>query len=193
MKTENSQPPLSPSKSSKTDECITLKNIKYKTMLMNGKQIQETKSEDNLNSLDKFLENEKKVNVNEPWCKLNKAEKIKKLNVFAQSYKKDNNLSEEEFKLLINFLKETVDRKKLNKAKDVIWDKTTGNIKDIPCLVYIKTTRHFTLKNIDKRVSTLKSLPPKKNHIHTIKNKNNKIQNKSNLENFSEYESPIHE
>ena len=193
MKTENSQPPLSPSKSSKTDECITLKNIKYKTMLMNGKQIQETKSEDNLNSLDKFLENEKKVNVNEPWCKLNKAEKIKKLNVFAQSYKKDNNLSEEEFKLLINFLKETVDRKKLNKAKDVIWDKTTGIIKDIPCLVYIKTTRHFTLKNIDKRVSTLKSLPPKKNHIHTIKNKNNKIQNKSNLENFSEYESPIHE
>ena len=193
MKTENSQPPLSPSKSSKTDECITLKNIKYKTMLMNGKQIQETKSEDNLNSLDKFLENEKKVNVNEPWCKLNKAEKIKKLNVFAQSYKKDNNLSEEEFKLLINFLKETLDRKKLNKAKDVIWDKTTGNIKDIPCLVYIKTTRHFTLKNIDKRVSTLKSLPPKKNHIHTIKNKNNKIQNKSNLENFSEYESPIHE
>ena len=193
MKTENSQPPLSPSKSSKTDECITLKNIKYKTMLMNGKQIQETKSEDNLNSLDKFLENEKKVNVNEPWCKLNKAEKIKKLNVFAQSYKKDNNLSEEEFKLLINFFKETVDRKKLNKAKDVIWDKTTGNIKDIPCLVYIKNTRHFTLKNIDKRVSTLKSLPPKKNHIHTIKNKNNKIQNKSNLENFSEYESPIHE
>ncbi len=77
METENSQPPLSPSKSSKTDECITLKNIKYKTMLMNGKQIQETKSEDNLNSLDKFLENEKKVNVNEPWCKLNKAEKIK--------------------------------------------------------------------------------------------------------------------
>jgi len=192
METENSLPPLSPSKSSKTDECITLKNIKYKTMLMNGKQIQETKSEDNLNSLDKFLENEKKVNVNEPWCKLNKAEKIKKLNVFAQSYKKDNNLSEEEFELLINFLKETVDRKKLNKAKDVIWDKTTGNIKDIPCLVYIKTTRHFTLKNIDKRVSTLKSLPPKKNHIHTIKNKNNKIQNKSNLENFSENESPIH-
>jgi hypothetical protein len=193
METENSQPPLSPSKSSKTEECITLKNIKYKTMLMNGKQIQETKSEDNLNSLDKFLENEKKVNVNEPWCKLNKAEKIKKLNVFAQSYKEDNNLSEEEFVLLINFLKETVDRKKLNKAKDVIWDKTTGNIKDIPCLVYIKTTRHFTLKNIDKRVSTLKSLPPKKNHIHTIKNKNNKIQNKSNLENFSENESPIHE
>ena len=192
MENEKKQP-ISPSKSSKTDECITLKNIKYKTMLMNGKQIQETKSEDNLNSLDKFLENEKKINVNEPWCKLNKSEKIKKLNIFAQSYKEANNLSEDEFELLITFLKETVDRKKLNKSKDVIWDKNTGFIKEIPCLVYIKHTRHFTLKNIDKRVSTLKSLPPKKSHIHTIKNKNIKNPNKSNLENNSENESPIHE
>lgn len=192
MKNEK-QPPTSTSKPSKTDECITLKNIKYKTMLMNGKQIQETKSEDNLNSLDKFLENEKKINVNEPWCKLNKSEKLKKLNIFAANYKSANNLSEDEFELLINFLKETVDRKKLNKAKDVIWDKNTGFIKEIPCLVYIKNTRHFTLKNIDKRVSTLKSLPPKKNHIHTIKNKNIKNQNKSNLDNNSEIESLIHE
>ena len=193
MNKDNQHSPQSPSKLSKTDECITLKNIKYKTMLMNGKQLQETKSEDNLNSLDKFLENEKKVNVNEPWCKLNKSEKIKKLNVFAHSYKEDNNLSEEEYELLINFLKETVDRKKLNKAKDVTWDKNTGFIKDIPSLFYIKNNKHFTLKNVDKRVSTLKSLPPKKNHIHTIKNKNIKNQNKSNLEHNSENELLFHE
>ena len=29
-------------------------------------------------------------------------------------------------------------------------------------LTYIKSNKHFTLKNIEKRVSTLKSLPPKK-------------------------------
>ena len=35
----------------------------------------------------------------------------------------------------------------------------------IPALVYNKSTKHFTLKNLDKRISTLKSLPPKKQVI----------------------------
>ena len=37
---------------------------------------------------------------------------------------------------------------------------------------YTKQTKHFTLKNLDKRVSTLKSLPPKK---LTTTSKNTKI------------------
>ena len=37
-------------------------------------------------------------------------------------------------------------------------------------LVYTKANKHFTLKNIDKRVSTLKSLAVKKTQ-GTIKNK----------------------
>ena len=53
---------------------------------------------------------------------------------------------------------------------DVIYDKDTGIIKEIPALTYTKSTKHFTLKNIDKRVSTLKSLAPKKTN-GTIKNK----------------------
>jgi len=64
-----------------------------------------------------------------------------------------------------------LDRKKLQRVKDVIYDKETGTVKDIPGLVYTKGTKHFTLKNIDKRISTLKSLPPKKAQ-GTIKNKN---------------------
>ena len=45
-----------------------------------------------------------------------------------------------------------------------------GIVKEIPALTYTKATKHFTLKNIDKRISTLKSLAPKKVH-GTIKNK----------------------
>jgi hypothetical protein len=48
-------------------------------------------------------------------------------------------------------------------VKDVIYDKTTGEITSIPGIVYNKSTNHFTLKYSDKRVSTLKNLPPKKN------------------------------
>ena len=61
--------------------------------------------------------------------------------------------------------------KKLQRVKDVVYDKTNGSIKEIPALAYTKTNKHFTLKNIDKRISTLKSLAPKKGQ-GTIKNKN---------------------
>jgi hypothetical protein len=153
-----------------TDECHELKNIKYKTMLLNGNPLQETRSSNDLSNLEKFLENEKNNNSNEPWCKLNKTIKTKKLIEFVNVYKKDKNLDEEEIKSLVFFLKDCLDKKKLQRVKDVIYDKITGSVKEIPALHYIKSNKHFTLKNIDKRVSTLKSLAPK-NAQRSIKNK----------------------
>lgn len=155
----------------KEEECLELKNIMYKTMLINGNPLPETKSEKDLSNLDKFLESEKINNTNEPWCKLNKTIKTKKLVDFVEKYKTDNNLDNEESKLLTIFLKDCIDRKKLQHVKDVVYDKTNGSIKEIPALTYTKSNKHFTLKNIDKRVSTLKSLAPKKGQ-GTIKNKN---------------------
>jgi hypothetical protein len=154
----------------KIDECQELKNIKYKTMLLNGTPLQETKSANDLSNLEKFLEEEQKYNSNEPWCKLNKTIKTKKLMEFIESYSKEYNLNEEEVKIMITFFKDSLDKKKLSRVKDVVYDKVNGLIKEIPALTYNKTTKHFTLKNIDKRISTLKSLTPKKVN-GTIKNK----------------------
>ena len=154
-----------------SEECLELKNIKYKTMLLNGNPLKETKSENDLSNLDKFLEDEKNNNVNEPWCKLNKTIKTKKILEFVEKYKSEKNLDQEEEKSLLAFLKDCLDRKKLQRVKDVIYDKTNGSIKEIPALSYTKANKHFTLKNMDKRVSTLKSLAPKKAQ-GTIKNKN---------------------
>lgn len=42
--------------------------------------------------------------------------------------------------------------------KDVHCDKSTGKILSIPTLNFNSTTRKFTLKRCEKRVSTLKSL-----------------------------------
>ena len=156
---------------SNSEECLELKNIKYKTMLLKGAPIKETKSSNNLLNLENFLENEKNNNKNEPWCKLNKTIKIQKLIEFVDSYKIDNKLNKEEENLLIFFFKDCLERKKLQRVKDVVYDKETGVIKNIPALHYTKSTKHFTLKNIEKRVSTLKSLAPKKINT-TIKNKN---------------------
>jgi hypothetical protein len=146
----------------KQEECIELKNIKYKTMLLNGNPIVETKSSNNLLNLDKFLEDEKNNSKNEPWSKLNKTIRTQKVLSFVESYKNEKKLNEEEEKLLLTFLKECLDKKRLTRVKDVIYDKVTGNIKEIPALFYNKSSKHFTLKNLDKRVSTLKSLPANK-------------------------------
>ena len=64
---------------------------------------------------------------------------------------------------------EGLDKKKLQRVKDVEYSKEIGEIKSIPALQYMKQTKHFTLKNVDKRVSTLKSLPPKKGSIKNTK------------------------
>lgn len=166
------------------DECQELKNIKYKTMLLNGAPLNETKSSNDLSNLEKFLEAEKISNSNEPWCKLNKTIKIKKLLEFVDVYSKAKNLDEEESKILTSFLKDSIDKKKLSRVKDVIYDKVNGTIKEIPALMYTKSNKHFTLKNIDKRVSTLKSLAPKKiNGTVRYKEKQNNIDNDSESDN----------
>ena len=152
------------------DECQELKNIKYKTMLLNGNPLKETKSSNDMTNLEKFLEDEKLNNSNEPWCKLNKTVKSKKLLDYVDVYKQEHNLDDEETNKFILFLKECLDRKKLLRVKDVVYDKTNGTIKEIPALIYTKSSKHFTLKNLDKRVNTLKSLAIKKTQ-GTIRNK----------------------
>jgi hypothetical protein len=154
----------------KKEECVELKNIMYKTMLMSGNVIKETKSVNDLSNIEKFLEEEKNNNKTEPWSKLDKTVKMKKLLDYAELYKSEKNLTEEESQQLVVFLKDCLNRKKLYRVKDVSYDKVTGIIKEIPALIHNKVSKHFTLKNMDKRVSTLKSLPPMKN-IHGRQNK----------------------
>ena len=153
------------------NQCRELNNIKYKTMLLNGVPLPETTSSNNLTNLDKFLENEKNNNVNDAWCKLNKTTKMIKIQEYVDNYKIVNDFTSEESDSLFTFLKECIDRKKLYRVKDVLYDKETGKIKEIPALCYVKTTKHFTLKNIDKRINTLKSLAPKKTVNGTIRKK----------------------
>ena len=145
------------------EDCVELKNIKYKTMMLNGVPLTTSKiTANNIDNLDKYLESEKNSNINDSWSNLDKTVKIKKLAAFAETYKTENNLTKEEHDELMKFLKEALDHKKIQRVKDVVYDKITGTIKSIPALAHNKSTNHYTLKNTDKRVSTLKSLPPKK-------------------------------
>lgn len=137
----------------------SVKNSKYKLMLKSGNIITENKSSINLSNLEKFLEDNKQHNINEQWSKLDKTIKLKKVATFADTYALEHNYSQEDKEKLLIFLKDCLDKKKLARVKDVIYDKATGLIKEIPALY--KTAERFTLKNMDKRISTLKNLPQK--------------------------------
>jgi hypothetical protein len=58
------------------------------------------------------------------------------------------------------YILSAIDQKKLMRAKDVIYDKVSGAITSIPCLIYHAGFKKFTLKRCEKRQSTLKSLAP---------------------------------
>ena len=67
------------SKETQQSDCNELKTLKYKSMILNGGvSWPESKSSTDLENLDKFLENEKITNSNEPLSKLDKTAKIKK-------------------------------------------------------------------------------------------------------------------
>jgi hypothetical protein len=157
-------------------DCMELKSINYKNMLLKGTSLYEHRNTNDMNNLDNFLENEKKKNKNQQWSKLDKCEKIKKLLIFVSNYKIKNNLSDEEENNLISYFQDLLDKKLLQKVKDVIYDKENGIIKDIPGLIYNKQHKKFTIKNSlqsnkQNHITTLKTLIPKKKYISsTIKN-----------------------
>jgi len=142
---------------------INRNEMKYKN-IANNSNLVDIKKKTTKHTLTSVLDRKEDIQ-NEPWCKLNKTNKLTKLIKFVEDYKSNNDINIEEEELLVTFLKDCLDKKKLQRIKDVTYDKTNGTIKDIPGLFYIKSKKHFTLKNNDKRVSTLKSLGPKKTKL----------------------------
>ena len=157
-----------------------VKTLKYKTTILGGLSWPENKNKtNNMQNLEKFLENEKITNSSETWNKLDKTAKIKKLLIFSEKYKHKNGLSEEEYNKLIAFLKDCLDRKKLQRVKDIKYDLSTGEVNEIPALSFNKTNNHFTLKNIDKKVSTVRGLKKKQGTVKNIINDNSDDENNS--------------
>lgn len=115
-------------------------------------------------NVDSLLEREKQYNKTDTWNKLDKTVKIQKLHAFSEKYGREQGFSAKEIKNLKTFFIECLDKTKLQKTKDVIYDKDTHEITSIPALFFNTEKKNFTLRIVDtKRVSTLKSLTPKRN------------------------------
>jgi hypothetical protein len=139
-----------------------MKNNKYKNIINIFPGSNETNAM-NYNIIDSLLEKEKLHNKSEAWNKLDKTIKIQKLHIFAEKYGKENNLPVKDIKSLKAFFIDCLEKNKLQKTKDVNYDKEKREILSIPALFFNVSNRNFTLKILDaKRVSTLKSLTPKR-------------------------------
>ena len=140
-----------------------LKNINYKNMLLTGNYGMLRPDVVTHPNIDNILENEKNANKSDPWNKLDKSAKVVKLKEYSTRYGKEQECNDAEITALYRFLLANLEQKKLLRAKDVVYDKVTGIVTSIPCLIYHAGLKKFTLKRCEKRQSTLKSLAPTTN------------------------------
>lgn len=162
-------------KEENNDESVILSCSKYKSVLPNNSEIYPEES--SFSTIDQMLEKEKIQNKKDAWNKLNKTVKIQKLHEYAEKYGKEHSIPVKDIKSLKLFFSDCLDKNKLQKTKDIVYDKERGSIVSIPSLFFNSTSRSFTLRIMDsKRVSTIKSLTPKRAVIpvsdSTSENKN---------------------
>ena len=133
---------------SNVNECIELKNLKYKSMMLKNNQrrgdaamqmLHNTSATDSISNVEKYLDHERSRKTTDLWGKLDKTVKLSKLNAFAQKYISDNGLPECELTQLVTFLTTCIDHKKIVKTKDVVYDKLTGMIISIPILTHVNS------------------------------------------------------
>lgn len=137
----------------------------------NGKEVfflnkykdSQTVESENIDTLDSLLEKEKQTLKSEQWNKIGKTTKIQLLHGYAERYGTENKLPMKEIRNLKIFFTESLNKGKLSKNKDINYIKETQHITSIPSLHFNTDKKSFTLRITDnKRVSTLKSLTPKK-------------------------------
>lgn len=135
---------------------------KYKGIINSQKSIEHHNTTEK-NKINELLEQEKQTNKTESWNKLDKMTKIQKLLSYADRYCSAQNLTQHDNDVLKQFFIQCIDQSKLIKSKEIVYDRETMEIKEIPALFIHPVHRNFTLRLVDaKRVSTLKSLAPKK-------------------------------
>ena len=116
-----------------------------------------------LKNIDSFLDKERLHNKTESWVKLDKNVKRQVLHSYAEKYGKEYNMPVKEIKVLKSFFNTCLEKNKLNRTKDVVYNRDTQIISSIPGLFFNKNSKNYTIRaNDTKRVSTLKSLAPKK-------------------------------
>ena len=132
-------------------------------MLIKGSNLSDNHQKYDNNILDQFLEEESELSKKEHWIKLDKPDKLIKLKKYGLKLSEKHNLNCDEIQNMYTFFDSCIDLKKITKIKEVEYNKELCEIVNIPIIIFNENTRKFYIKKLDKHVSTLKSVPLKKN------------------------------
>ena len=156
----------------KSEDCVELKNIEYQSMLMNKNTSNKSelrptnKNAYSITDVNKILDNERKTSIKLPWSRLTKIKKLDKIYEYIDAQKEKHNLDNKDIKEMRQYMKKCFERKMLQTAKVIQYDKINEVITDIPALIIndkeasVINCNHkrFTLKMGDNKSSTLKNL-----------------------------------
>jgi hypothetical protein len=119
----------------------------------------------NMLTLDQIISINDKSGQMLPWNKLNKSLKLKRMMDFADELQIKDDLDDERTEQLKVLLRTRLDRKCLQRVKDVVYDVGEGKIVSIPSLIRVQSK--YTLRS--DSVSPLSSLAPKNKTVRNDK------------------------
>ena len=190
-------------KEKKNKECMELKNINYKSMLLKNKMIVDNDQTYSKNA-EEILQNEITSCKNKKWNKLSLTVKSNKIKSFSKRYCSENNIKRKKRKVFDVFLKNLLLNKKITRNKDVDYDLSSGKLIEIFNIEFNNKTNSFTLKSVDKKKSILSGLSKKnllkfKNKTHknkgmkTSKNKDEQKKNKDEQKKTKNKKEQVHD
>ena len=129
-------------------DCKEYNSLKYKTMIMTGTNIEPT-LDSNEEKINMFLSMDMEKNKKGVWSKLSKTEKVKKIKNYIKTVlAKEHELTEAELLNANKFFSLWMDRKKLSKNNELIYNQDVGLIEGIEGLTFNVETRKFTINSI---------------------------------------------
>ena len=116
-------------------------------------------------SLEQIVSFHEKSHQILPWNKLNKSLKLKRMMDYAEELRIKDELNDERTEQLKEMLRKRLDRKCLQRIKDVVYNAEEGKIMSIPSLIW--TQSKYTLRS--DTASPLSSLGPKNKTVRSDK------------------------
>ena len=112
-----------------------------------------------LSSVEYILDQERGRKQNDPWNRLDKSIKVQKLLSYADTVATRQGLSKSDKTSLRSQLIGYLDKKLLQRNKDVTYDREQGIVSDVPSLEYSTGTRRFTLRRGNRSSSSQRAIP----------------------------------
>lgn len=148
--------------SESTNNCKEYQALQYKTMINNGTNIDTAiLNETNEEKINNFLENEIAKNKKQQWIKLTRTNKVQKLKHYLSDIAApEYNLTHDELVQSENYLIQCLERKKLHKNNEVLYNDENGVLEGLQSVLFDTEKRKFlTNKNFN---SSLKNKSNKK-------------------------------